>query len=143
MPSSDAGVFYPVAPDVSIVQVMFMGGLVLGVPGLSSRTGGAGWFGPSRRGMPGGARRRTTAYGVLAVGTAAAGAVLASTATFAGGNSLNGIEVPALHEAASGQPIPYTPVCASGPDGFQTCVHPAYRQYLSRTASRVPRLRRR
>lgn len=136
VPSSDAGVFYPVATDASIVQVMFMGGLVLaalGVLGLSSRTGGAGWFGPSRRGMPGGARRRTTAFGVLAVGTAAAvaGVVLASSATFVGGNSLNGIEVPALHEAASGQPIPYTPVCASGPGGFQTCVHPAYRQYLN------------
>lgn len=136
VPSSDAGVFYPVAPDVSVVQVMFMGGLVLaalGVLGLSSRAGGAGWFRAGRQGMPGGARLRTAAFGVLAVGAAAAvaGAVLASTATFVGGNSVNGVEVPALHEAASGRPLPYTPVCESGPDGFQTCVHPAYRQYLS------------
>jgi hypothetical protein len=46
VPSSDAGVFYPVTPDISIVQVMFMGGLalaVLGVLGLSPRTGGPGW----------------------------------------------------------------------------------------------------
>jgi hypothetical protein len=64
VPSSDAGVFYPVAPDVSIVQVMFM-------------------------------------------------------------------EIPALHDAASDRSIQYTPVCESGPDGFQTCVHPAYRIYLS------------
>jgi hypothetical protein len=140
VPSSDAGVFYPVAPDVSIVQVMFMVGLVLaalGVLGVSSRTGGAGWSSAGRQGMPGGARLRTAAAGMLAVGTAAAvaGAVLASTATFVGGNPANGVEIPALHDGASDRPIPYTPVCESGPDGFQTCVHPAYRMYLSASAA--------
>jgi hypothetical protein len=136
VPSSDAGVFYPVAPDVSIVQVMFMGGLVLaalGVLGLSSRTGGAGWSWAARQGMLGGARLRAVAAGMLAVGTAAAvvGAALASTSTFVGGNVANGVEIPALHDAASDRPIPYTPVCESGSDGFQICVHPAYRMYLS------------
>ncbi len=141
VPSSDAGVFYPVAPDVSIVQVMFMGGLVLaalGVLGLSSRTGGAGWSWAGRQRMRAGARLRTVAAGMLAAGmlavgiaAAVAGAVLASTATFVAGNVANGVEIPALHDAASNRPIPYTPVCESGPDGFQTCVHPAYRKYLS------------
>jgi hypothetical protein len=135
VPSSDLGVFYPAAPDVSIVQVMFMGGLALaalGVLGLSSRTGGAGWSWAGRQRMRGGARLRAVAAGLLAVGIAAAvaGAVLASTATFVEGNVLNGPEIPALHDAASNRPIPYTPVCESGPDGFQTCVHPAYRKYL-------------
>jgi hypothetical protein len=133
VPSSDAGVFYPVAPDVSIVQVMFMGGLVLaalGVLGLSSRTGGAGWSWAGRQWVPGGARLRTVAAGMLAAGTAAAvaGAVLASTSTLVAGNVANGVEIPALHDAASDRPIPYTPVCQGG---FQTCVHPAYRQYLN------------
>ena len=42
VPGNDAGVFYPVAPDVSIVQVMFFAGCTLGAVGLlglSPRTG--------------------------------------------------------------------------------------------------------
>jgi hypothetical protein len=45
VPGNDQGVFYPVAPDVSIVQVMFFAGCTLGAVGLlglSPRTGGAG-----------------------------------------------------------------------------------------------------
>jgi hypothetical protein len=118
VPSSDAGVYYPVAPDVSIIQVMFMGGLVLaalGALGLPSGTGGAGWSWAGRQGMPGGARLRAAAAGMLAVATAAAvvGAVLASTSTFVAGKVANGVEIPALHDAASNRPIPYTPVCES------------------------------
>ncbi len=86
VPMSDAGVFYHVAPDVPVVQVMFMGGLVLaalGVLGLSPRTGGVGWRGALDAASGGGARLRTAAASVLAAGVAAAvaGAVLAGTST--------------------------------------------------------------
>jgi hypothetical protein len=81
---------------------------------LAHRRGGLVLAG--RPGMFGGARLRAVAAGLLAVGTAAAvaGAVLASTSTFVGGNVANVMEIPALHDAASDRPIPYTPVCESG-----------------------------
>ena len=41
--------------------------------------------------------------------------------------------IPALHDAASDRPIPYTPAC--GHDGaVAVCLHPAYRGYLADVA---------
>jgi hypothetical protein len=37
--------------------------------------------------------------------------------------------IPALHDAANDQPIPYTPVCGRAA-GVQVCLNPAYRRYL-------------
>jgi hypothetical protein len=49
------------------------------------------------------------------------------------------VVIPALHDAASDQPIPYTPVCGDGP--VPVCLHPAYRGYLpSVTAALGPAL---
>jgi hypothetical protein len=39
-----------------------------------------------------------------------------------------GAVIPALHDAASDRPIPYTPVCRYA--GIPVCVQPAYRPYL-------------
>jgi hypothetical protein len=36
--------------------------------------------------------------------------------------------IPALHDAASGAPVPYTPACSAGP--VPVCLHPAYAGYL-------------
>ena len=50
---------------------------------------------------------------------------LAGTARLA----VNGRVIPALHDAASDRPVPYTPVCSGGI--VPVCVHPAYRGYLA------------
>jgi hypothetical protein len=139
VPGNDAGVFYPVAPDVSIVQVMFFAGSALGAVGLlglSPRTGGSGWRGALDLASGGGARLRAAATAVFAVGIALAiiGFGLAATAVMS--PVTDGIEVPALHDSASGKPIPYTPVCADVPGGgFRVCLHPAFKGYLSQTVN--------
>jgi hypothetical protein len=72
----------------------------------------------------GGLRRvaaAVTVAGLAAIGTAVG---LAGTARV----EAHGIVIPALHDAASDRPIPYTPVCASA--GIPVCVHPGFRSYL-------------
>jgi len=132
VPPNDAGVFYPVAPDVSIVQVMFFAGAVLGsigLLGLSPRTGGVGWRGALAAASGGGARLRTLATVVFVAGVALAvtGFGLAGTAR---GSATGATEIPVLHDSAADRPIPYTPVCG-GSSSFRLCLHPAYRDYLS------------
>ena len=63
---------------------------------------------------------------------AAAGAALAVTAialTFTAQGTAHGIVIPALHDAANDQPIPYTPACGQEA-GIRVCVQPAYRAWL-------------
>jgi hypothetical protein len=124
--AADVGVFYHVAPDVSIAQVMFIGGVIIAMAGLlalSPVTGG-------RRGLSlGGVGKWVTAAGAILVacGVAASATAfsLAGTAQYA---SATGWAIPALHDAASDQPVPYTPVCAKS--GFPVCIHPAFAAYL-------------
>jgi hypothetical protein len=111
----DTGVFFPFQPDVSIVRLIFLGGLILaalGVLGLPPGSGGR----TLRR-----VAAAVTVAGLAAVGTAVG---LAGTARL----EANGIVIPALHDGASNRPIPYTPVCASA--SIPVCVHPAYQSYL-------------
>jgi hypothetical protein len=111
----DTGVFYPFQPDVSIDRLIFTGGVILaalGVLGLPRNSGGR----TLRR-----AAAAVTVAGLAATGTAVG---LAGTARL----EAHGIVIPALHDAASNRPIPYTPVCTSA--GIPVCVHPAYRSYL-------------
>ena len=133
VPPDDSGLFYPVAPDVSIIQVIFFAGAALGaigLLGLSPRTGGVGWRGALAATSAGGARLRTVATAVFAAGVALAvvGFGLAGTAK---GTVLAGTEIPLLHDvdSASDRPIPYTPVCG-GSASFPVCLHPAYQGYL-------------
>jgi len=131
VPPNDSGIFYPVAPDVSVVQVVFFAGATLGaigLLGLSPRTGGVGWRGALAATSAGGARLRTVATAVFAAGVALAvvGFGLAGTAK---GSVISGTEIPLLHDAAAGRPIPYTPVCG-GSASFPVCLHPAYQSYL-------------
>jgi hypothetical protein len=139
VPPNDAGVFYPVAPDVSIVQTMFYGGVALaatGLLGLSPRTGGVGWRGPLDVASGGGARLRIVATTVLALGIAAtvAGVGLAATARV---SAAGGVVIPALHDSASDKPIAYTPVCAGAAGEVRVCVHPAYESYLSQVVASI------
>jgi hypothetical protein len=137
VPGNDQGVFYPIAPDVSIVQVMFCAGVTLGaigLLGLSPRAGGAGWRGALNGASGAGARLRAVAIAVFVAGVALAvtGFGLAATAK---ASVTGGVEVPALHDAASDKAIPYTPACADASGGFQVCLHPAYQSYLSQAVS--------
>ncbi len=134
VPPNDSGIFYPVAPDVLIVQVIFFAGATLGaigLLGLSPRTGGVGWRGALAAASAGGARLRTVATAIFAVGVglAVVGFGLAGTAK---GSVIAGTEIPLLHGSAADRPIPYTPVCG-GSASFPVCLHPAYQSYLGQT----------
>jgi hypothetical protein len=118
-PVVDAGVYHRVAPDVSIVQVMFMGGIAVAVFGVLGLVAGLREPGSVGRWLA-----RLVAVVLVACGMAASwtGFTLAGTAqpdAVAGG-----WEIPALHSAASDQPVVATPDCTSTA-GFQVCVAPA------------------
>jgi hypothetical protein len=124
----DVGVYYHVPPDVSIAQVMFTGGVLLAMVGLLALLPAARV--PGVRGMSFANRRWLTAAAAVAVacGVAASATAysLAGTARYSitGG----GWEIPALHNAADDQPIPYTLDCTGST--FQVCIHPAFEPYL-------------
>ena len=111
----DAGIFYPFLPDVAIARVMFAAGIAVALVGLLGLPVGAG-----------GPRLRWSAAVVTAAGAAAVTTAIALT--FTARLEPYGTVIPALHDAASDRPIPYTPVC--GQAGIPVCVHPAYRSYL-------------
>jgi hypothetical protein len=113
---ADIGVFYSYAPDLAIVQVMFLAGVTvvtLGALGLPRASGGP-W---SRR-----VAALVCVAGLASAGTAAG---LAGTARL---DAHDDVVVPALHDAASDQPLAYAPVCTRG--AIPVCVHPAFRAYL-------------
>jgi hypothetical protein len=138
VPATDTGVFYRVAPDVSIVQVMFYAGATLGaigLLGLSPRTGGVGWRGALAAASAGGVRLRTISTAVFAAGIALAIVGFGLAATARASSVTGNVEVPALHDSAYDRPIGYTPVCAAASGGGRVCLHPAYRSYLSQAAN--------
>jgi hypothetical protein len=123
------GVFYRVPPDVPIAQVMFMGGTLLGLAGLLALSPAARV--PGVRGLSFaaiGKRLVVLAAACVAGGVAASVTAfsLAGTAQFSGATT--NWSIPALHDAASDQPVPYTPVCTSA--AFPVCIHPAFDGYL-------------
>jgi hypothetical protein len=112
----DSGIFYPYLPDLPIARIMFLAGIAVAFLGI------LGWAGRGSGRWLRVAGVVVTACGVAATSTAVG---LAGTAKL----TATGIEIPALHDAASDQPIAYTPVC----DGstFRVCVNPAYKAYLA------------
>jgi hypothetical protein len=120
-PPNDAGVFYPVAPDLAIVQVMFMAGIAIAALGILVLSKARETH-----------QARTAAIAVVTVAVALAGTAIGLAGTARQG--VSGWDIPALHDAASDRPISYTPDCASG-TGFQVCVHPAFSRYLDDTAT--------
>jgi hypothetical protein len=129
-PGVDTGVYYHVAPDLSIVQVMFMGGIAValfGALGLATalRELSSARAAPARSG---GWLFRAVAVILVACGVAASWTAFALAGT-AKPDAVGGWEIPALHSAASDQPVPITQDCTSS-SGFQVCVHPAFSFYL-------------
>jgi hypothetical protein len=126
------GVFYHVSPDVSIAQVMFMGGVLLVAVGLLALSPAArvpGVRGLSLASSLLSAARRPTVVAAVVVACGVAAAATAFSLTGTARNSFpTGWEIPALHDAADDQPIPYAPDCAGG--AFTVCIHPAFDPYL-------------
>jgi hypothetical protein len=155
VPLVDSGVYYRVAPDVSIVQVMFMGGIAVALFGLLglvsglrelASTGGTGSLRASAMFSRGdGWLLRAVAVVLLAGGLAASATAfkLAGTAqpdpvagTAQVGGAVLGWEIPALRSAASDQPLPVAQDCTSS-SGFQVCVHQAFSFELHNVAAIV------
>ena len=125
--------FYHYLPDLSIAQVMFTTGLtvaVLGALGLSGAFGAEGLALPQARTAGSGGRLRLAVAltaALTAVGLAAAGTAVALAGT--GRLDPHGmIVIPALHDAAGGQPVRYTPVCSH--TAIPVCLNPAYAAFL-------------
>src|SRR5262249_33997306 len=140
-PAVDAGVYYHVPPDVSIVQVMFMGGIAVALFGVLGLAPGLGQL-ASARGLAsaraalarsGGWPLRAAAVILAACGVAASWTAFALAGT-ARPDPVGGWEIPALHSAASDQPAPVAQDCTSS-SGFQVCVHPAFSLYLHDVAA--------
>lgn len=113
---ADSGIFYPYLPDLPMARVLLLAGLTVAGAGLT------GLLSTDRR-----LRLRWTAMAVTAAGVIAAGTAAGLAASARPGP--HGVVVPALHDAASDRPIPYTPACGRG--GIPVCVHPAYRAELA------------
>ncbi len=134
-PPVDAGVYYHVAPDLPIVQVMFMGGIAValfGVLGLATALRG---LASGRAVLAGSDGRplRAVAVVLVACGVAASWTAFTLAGTVKP-DVVGGWEIPALHSAAIDKPVPVTQECTSG-SGFQVCVHPAFSFYLDDLAA--------
>jgi len=116
----DVGVYHRVAPDLSIVQVIFMGGVAVALFGVLGLAAGLREPGSAGRWLA-----CLVAVVLVACGVAASGTGFALTGTAQPVRDVaGGWEIPALHSAASDQPVAVTPDCTSTP-GFQVCVAPA------------------
>ncbi|HEX8006275.1 MAG TPA: hypothetical protein VF482_07590, partial [Trebonia sp.] len=73
VPPNDTGVFYPAAPDLAIVQVMFMAGIAIAALGVLALS--------ARGGMTPGRRARTVTIAVVAAAIALAGTAIGLTGT--------------------------------------------------------------
>ena len=139
VPGNDAGVFYPVAPDVSIVaghvlrRVRARGGRPARAVPAHRRRRVARRTRSWRAGEGRGCAPPRPPSSRPASPSAVTGFGLAATARTS--PVTGGIEVPALHDSASDQPIPYTPVCADASGGFRVCLHPAFKGYLSQAVN--------
>jgi hypothetical protein len=118
-PRVDTGVYHRVAPDLSIVQVMFMGGIAVALLGVLGLAAGLRAPGPA-----GGWLARLVAVVLVACGVAASWTGFALAGTAKPDAVAGGWEIPALHSAASDQPVTATPDCTSAA-GFQVCLDPA------------------
>jgi len=115
--------FYPYLPDLSIVQVMFAIGLTVAILGT------LGWSGARNR-----PRARLLVAALTAAGLAASGTAVALAGT--GRLDPHGmIVIPVLHDAASDQPVRYTPACSH--TAIPVCVHPAYAAFLPAVTATV------
>jgi hypothetical protein len=120
-PNAGTATFYPYLPDLSIAQVMFLGGITVTL--LAALTLLAGGGGRALRA----ASASLTAAGLAAAATAVG---LVSTATM---DPHGMISIPAVHNAADDRPVQFTPVCSR--TAIPVCLNPAYASYLATTAA--------
>jgi hypothetical protein len=134
VPPYDMGVFYRVPLDVPIAQVMFMGGIAVAAVGVLALS--PALRRPAGRGSSagGGTGRWLRGVSVALVAAGVAASVTAYDLTGTAKLTPAGWDIPALHDAAAGRPVPYTPDCASRA-GFRVCVHPAFGTYLDGVAA--------
>ncbi|HEX6521383.1 MAG TPA: hypothetical protein VF070_15440 [Streptosporangiaceae bacterium] len=120
-PQAGVATFYPFLPDLPIAQVMFLTGVAVALLGVIALPAGAG-----------GRLVRAAGAGLAGAGVAAAAIAvgLAGTGTM---DAHGMIRIPALHDAASDQPLRYTPVCSG--TAIPVCLNPAYASYLPATAN--------
>jgi hypothetical protein len=110
-----------VVPAQRRAQVMFLTGLTVAVLGALALPNG-----------PGGRSLRAAAAAITAAGLLAAGTAVALAGT--GRMDAHGmIAIPALHDAADGRPLRYTPVCSH--TAIPVCLNPAYASYLPAAAA--------
>jgi len=134
-PNVDAGIYYRIAPDQSIVQVMFMGGIAVALFGLLGLAPDLRRLASLRGRLAGGESWLLRAVAVVLIGCGAAAAATAfSLAGTARPDAVGGWAVPALRSAASDRPLPVTQDCTSS-SGFRVCVHPAFSFYLHDVAA--------
>jgi hypothetical protein len=120
-PQAGVATFYPYLPDLPIAQVMFLAGLTVAL--LAALALPAGSSGRALRTVAAG----LTGAGLLAAGTAVG---LAGTGTL---DAHGMIAIPALHDAASDQPLQFTPACSR--TAIPVCLNPAFASYLPTTAT--------
>jgi hypothetical protein len=140
LPPYDLGVFHRVLPDVSIAQVMMMGGILLVALGLLAlapvlRAAADGFRSPfaSLRAAVGGTGRWLCALSAVAVLAGLAASVTAYQLAGTAKPTAVGWNIAALHDSANDRPVQYTPDCTG--TTFQVCVHPAFSGYLNGVAA--------
>jgi hypothetical protein len=132
VPPYDMGVFYHVLPDVSIAQVMFMGGIAVAALGVLALSPALHVPASDFR-WAGGAVPWLYALAAVAVLAGVAASLTAYDLAGTAEPTAAGWNIPALHDAASDKPVPYTPDCTG--TTFEVCVHPAFSAYLDGVAA--------
>jgi hypothetical protein len=139
LPNNDNGVYYRVAPDQSIVQVMLMAGIAIALFALLG-------LAPDLRRLASvrslASLRGTFSWGesrpvrAIAVGLIACGAGLGTTAVALAGtarlDAVGAWDIPALHSAASDRPLPAAQTCTHG---FPVCVDKVFSFYLGEVSA--------
>lgn len=128
-PSISVSVWYASSPDLGLVQLFFLFGLMavgLGSLGLRGRERARAFLGVAR-----GSAAALAVAGLALTGTSVA---LVLSSHVADGS----VWVPIFGGPATASPISYSPVCHPAP--LPVCVHPAYRPQLAETASLLNRI---
>jgi len=124
-PSVPGSVWYADGPDRSLIQVLFLVGLIIAALGSLGLTGHK--FRPPR-----------TILWFAPILIASGAALTVTSVILVLQLTTKGVEVPLFGDVATGAAIPYTPVCNTGP--VPVCVHPAYQSQLPETAVLINRL---
>ena len=118
--SATISVWYRVRPDLGIVQLTFLCGLLfLALASLAFRK-----FIMGRKLYP----IISAACGIVLVAASIAGIASSTIDNY-------GIRVPLVYKAANDQLIPYTPVCSQA--ALRVCVHPAYSAELPQLSTLI------